>query len=42
MQVTSVEVDQSGASMLVGSKDNSNRLWDMRMVCGVLTASRLP
>lgn len=31
MQVTSVDVNSAGTSMLSSSKDNSNRLWDLRL-----------
>jgi WD40 repeat protein len=31
-EVTSVEFDQYGRYLLAGCKDNSNRLWDLRMV----------
>lgn len=30
-QVTSVDVNSAGTSMLSSSKDNSNRLWDLRL-----------
>lgn len=31
VQVTSVDVNSAGTSMLSSSKDNSNRLWDLRL-----------
>lgn len=31
-EVTSVEFDHEGKYLLAGCKDNSNRLWDLRMV----------
>ena len=31
-EVTSVEMNSSGTYLLSSSKDNSNRLWDVRMV----------
>jgi WD40 repeat protein len=34
-EITSVEFDHEGKYLLAGCKDNSNRLWDLRMVCGV-------
>lgn len=36
-EITSVEFDQSGRYLLAACKDNSNRLWDLRMV-----GTRLP
>jgi hypothetical protein len=32
-EITSVEIDDSGRYLLAGCKDNSNRLYDLRMVC---------
>jgi len=32
-EVTSVEFDADGKYLLAACKDNSNRLWDLRMVC---------
>jgi len=32
-EITSVQFDQDGKYLLAGCKDNSNRLWDLRMVC---------
>lgn len=31
-EITSVEFDNEGKYLLAGCKDNSNRLWDLRMV----------
>lgn len=31
-EVTSVEMNKAGGLLLSGSKDNSNRLWDVRLV----------
>lgn len=31
-EIASVEFDNEGKYLLVGCKDNSNRLWDLRMV----------
>lgn len=31
-EVTSVEMNKTGGLLLSGSKDNSNRLWDVRLV----------
>jgi WD40 repeat protein len=31
-EVTSLQVDARGSMLLSSSKDNSNRLWDIRMV----------
>lgn len=31
-EIASVEFDDEGKYLLVGCKDNSNRLWDLRMV----------
>jgi WD40 repeat protein len=32
-EITSVEFDNDGKYLLAGCKDNSNRLFDLRMVC---------
>lgn len=32
-EITSVEFDREGKYLLAGCKDNSNRLFDLRMVC---------
>lgn len=32
-EVTSVDMNAPGSLLLSGSKDNSNRLWDIRNVC---------
>jgi WD40 repeat protein len=39
-EVTSVEFDLHGRYLLVGSKDNANRLWDLRMVRLYMTMCR--
>jgi WD40 repeat protein len=41
-EVTSVEFDREGKYLLAGCKDNSNRLWDLRMVRLLSTLPSLP
>lgn len=38
-EVTSVAMSHNGSLLLTSSKDNSNRLWDVRMVRGLLKMS---
>lgn len=38
-EVTSVDINQSGSFVLSSSKDNSNRIWDVRMVISVAFSS---
>jgi WD40 repeat protein len=40
-EVTSVEMNKAGSLLLSGSKDNSNRLWDVRLVSALLFTTAL-